>query len=135
MRELRTSAAIPAPKFRYTPCVKTGPFYTVSGMVALDPATGTMVGADVAAQTRRIMQNLQAALPDYGVSMADMVSARIYTTEFAMFADINAVWNEFIADLDPPARTSVGVSALPLGALVEIEFAFYRVAQEEGKAP
>lgn len=130
MRAFLTSAAIPAPKFRYTPCVKTGPFYTVSGMVALDPATGAMVSGDVAVQTRRILQNLQAALPDYGVSMADMVSARIYTTEFAKFADINAVWNEFIAEIDPPARTSLGVSGLPLGALVEIEFAFYRAEKE-----
>jgi 2-iminobutanoate/2-iminopropanoate deaminase len=135
MRELLTSSAIPAPRFRYTPCVKTGPFYTVSGMVALDLATGALVSGGVAAETQRILQNLQAAMPDYGVTLEHLVSARIYTTAFAQFSEINAVWEELFVDIAPPARTSVGVSALPLGALVEIEFAFYRAAQEEGKAP
>lgn len=135
MRELLTSKAIPAPKFRYTPCVKTGPYYTVSGMVALDLASGALVNGGVAAETRRILQNLQAAMPDYGVTLDHMVSARIFTTAFAQFSEINAVWDEFFTDVAPPARTSVGVSALPLGALVEIEFAFYRAAHEEGKAP
>jgi 2-iminobutanoate/2-iminopropanoate deaminase len=135
MRELLTSKAIPAPKFRYTPCVKTGPFYTVSGMVALDLATGALISGGVTAQTRRILQNLQDAMPDYGVSFQHMVCARIYTTAFAQFNEINAVWEEFFDNVAPPARTSVGVSALPLGALVEIEFAFYRTTQEEGNTP
>ena len=135
MRELLTSSAIPAPKFRYTPCVKAGPHYTVSGMVALDPSTNELVRGGVAEETRRILQNLWAAMPDYGVSVQHMVSARIYTTAFAQFKEINAVWEEFFADVAPPARTSIGVSALPLGALVEIEFAFYRETQVEGIGP
>ena len=126
MLELLSSQAIPAPKFRYTPCVKAGSHYTVSGMVALDPATGTMVEGGVASQTSRIMDNLMAAMPDYGVDLRHMVSARIYTVEFDKFSEINAVWERYFAQVPPPARTSLGVSALPLGALVEIEFAFYR---------
>ncbi len=126
MRELLSSTAIPAPKFRYTPCVKAGSHYTVSGMVALDPATGTLVQGGVAAQMRRIMDNLVAAMPDYGVDLTHMVLARIYTVEFAEFSEINAVWEQYFVDIPPPARTSLGVSALPLGALVEVEFAFYR---------
>ncbi len=133
MRELLTSTAIPAPQFRYTPCVKTGPLYTVSGMVGLDLHTGALVPGGVAAQTRRILQNLRLAMPDYGVTPQHMVSARVYTTAFEQFSAINAVWEEFFRNVDPPARTSVGVSALPLGALVEIEFTFYRATYDEGK--
>jgi 2-iminobutanoate/2-iminopropanoate deaminase len=55
-----------------------------------------------------------------------MISARIYVVPFEQFGAVNAVWEEFFADIPPPARTSVGVSALPLGAQVEIEFTFYR---------
>lgn len=132
MRELLTSAALPAPKFRYTPCVKSGPFYTVSGMVALEPATAQLLDAGVGAQTSRILDNLKAALPDYGLTLEHMVSARIYTTDFSRFSEINSAWESFFADIAPPARTSVGVSALPLGALVEIEFSFYKAPAAQG---
>lgn len=126
MREQKFSSAIPAPRFRYTPCIKSGPWYTVSGMVALDPATGSLETGGVAAQTDRILSNLVAAMPDYGVGLEHLVSARIYTTRFDQFAEINAVWETYFSDVEPPARTAVGVLALPLGAQVEIEFAFYR---------
>lgn len=126
MREQKFSSAIPAPRFRYTPCIKSGPWYTVSGMVALDPATGSLETGSVAAQTDRILSNLVAAMPDYGVGLEHLVSARIYTTRFDQFAEINAVWETYFSDVEPPARTAVGVLALPLGAQVEIEFAFYR---------
>lgn len=126
-RILLTSSALVAPKFHYTPCVKTGAIYTVSGMLGLIPATGLLVAGGVAAETRQILDNLKAALPDYGVSLEDMSIARIYTTRFAQFAAINSVWDEFFADLAPPARTSIGVAALPLAASVEIEFMFYKV--------
>ncbi len=121
-----TSPSMPAPRFRYTPCVKTGPIYTVSGMIGLDPATGALAPGGVAAQTRQILANLKAALPDYGLELEHMMAARLYVVPFEQFPAVNAVWDECFADVAPPARTSVGVSALPLGALVEIEFSFCR---------
>lgn len=120
------STAIPAPKFHYTPCVQAGPHYSVSGMVGLDPATGQLVAGGAAAEARRIFDNLLLALPDYGVTLSDMTLARIYTTDFAAFPQINKVWDAAFSGLPPPARTSVGVQALPLGASVEIEFSFYQ---------
>ena len=126
MRQLLQSAAIPAPKFRYTPCVRSGPLVSVSGMVGLDPATGALVAGGLVAQTRQILDNLQAAMADYGVDWEHLVNARIYTTEFARFSEINQVWEQAFASVAPPARTSVGVSALPLDAAIEIEFTFYR---------
>ncbi|WP_083439213.1 RidA family protein [Herbaspirillum autotrophicum] len=119
------SDAIPAPRFRYSPCVQIGPVVQVSGMVALDPANGQLVSGGPGAETACILANLQRALPDYDVTLEDLLIARIFTTRFDAFADINAAWEAvFTADLVPPARTTVGVSALPLGASVEIEFSF-----------
>lgn len=127
MRELITSSKGPKPRFLYTPCAKSGPLGIVSGMVALDPDTGRLVAGDAAAQTQRIFDNLYLALPDYGYGMQDLMLARICTTCMDQFSSINAVWERQFTAIAPPARTSVGVSALPLSALVEIEFMFHRI--------
>jgi 2-iminobutanoate/2-iminopropanoate deaminase len=127
MRIAMQSKAISAPRFRYSPCVKIGAAYQVSGMVALDPVTGVLVGSGVRAETACILNNLRLAMPDYGLTIDDLLSARIFTTRFEEFSEINAAWDEFFTtDMTPPARTAVGVSALPLGASVEIEFAFIK---------
>jgi 2-iminobutanoate/2-iminopropanoate deaminase len=126
------SNAIPAPRFRYSPCVKIGPVYQVSGMVALHPESGQLVSGGPGAETACILSNLQRALPDYGLALDDLLIARIFTTRFDAFAAINAAWEAvFTADVAPPARTTVGVSALPLGATVEIEFSFVKSDSRE----
>lgn len=115
-----------APKFRYSPCVKVGPHYSVSGMIALDPVTGRLVEGGPYAETRHILALLAAALPEWGLTLDDLVLARIYTTRMDAFAEINRAWEEVFTVVEPPARTSVGVAALPLGAAVECEFSLYR---------
>ncbi|MHC8381887.1 RidA family protein [Pseudomonas sp. LB3P14] len=130
MRQTMKSRAIPAPHFHYSPCVSIGSTYQVSGMIALDPATGQLVEGGPGAEASRILDNLRSALPDYGLTLDDLLIARIYTTRFDAFAEINAAWETFFTQgLVPPARTSVGVSALPLGASVEIEFSFVKTSQ------
>lgn len=124
MRQLLSSAHIAAPRFRYTPCVKSGPMAFVSGMVALDPTTGQLVEGGMGAQTQRIFDNLHLALPDYGLRLEHLCMAHVYLTQFERFAEFNAVWERQFKGVEPPARTSLGVSALPLDALVEIEFVF-----------
>jgi 2-iminobutanoate/2-iminopropanoate deaminase len=129
MRELLTSKNLPPPKFRYTPMVKAGPFYRMAGMIGLDPTNGALVTGGVKAETRQILSNLRGALPDFGLGLEHLISANIFTTRFDQFAAINEAWEEvFTKDVPPPARTSVGVAALPLGATVEIEFSLYRDA-------
>lgn len=125
-REILRSPRLYAPKFRYSPCVKTGPWYTVSGMVALDPVSGRLVGGGPYEESRHILALLQAGIGDWGLALTDLAQARIYTTRFEQFAEINRAWEEAFAQVEPPARTSVGVAALPLGASVEMEFTFYR---------
>jgi 2-iminobutanoate/2-iminopropanoate deaminase len=126
MRELVTSRHMSAPRFRYTPCVLSGPFAFVSGMVALDPSTGALLKGGVGEQTQRIFDNLHLVLLDYGVTLEQLCMARIYTTCFECFEEINRVWDAQFTFVAPPARTSVGVDALPLGALIEIEFCFHK---------
>lgn len=126
------SGRIPAPHFRYSPCVKIGPICQVSGMVALDPESNTLVTGGPGAETARILANLMAALPDYGVSLDELLIARIFTTRLDAFAEINAAWETvFNNGTTPPARTTVGVSALPLNASVEIEFTFIQTTFQE----
>ncbi|KQX01786.1 enamine deaminase RidA [Massilia sp. Root418] len=119
------SPAIAAPRFRYSPCVRIGGTVQLSGMIALDAASGELVSGGPGAETAAILRSLQRALPDYGVSLDELLIARIYTTRLDLFGEINAAWEAvFTAGTIPPARTSIGVSALPLGASVEIEFTF-----------
>lgn len=125
MRTTIVSAAIPVPRFRYSPCVRIGDTVQVSGMVALDASTGELAVGGPGAEAACILANLRRALPDYGLTLDTLLVARLYTTRMDAFADINAAWDAvFAAGIVPPARTSVGVSALPLGASVEIEFTF-----------
>jgi 2-iminobutanoate/2-iminopropanoate deaminase len=127
MIESLSSANLPAPRFRYSPLVKAGPFYQSAGMIALHPQTGALEPGGVGPETARILANLLQALPDFGLTLDDLVNATIYTTRMDEFPAINAAWEAvFTPGQRPPARTSVGVSALPLGAGVEIAFAFYR---------
>jgi len=117
---------LPRPRFQYSPVVKAGPWILFSGMIALDKTTGALESGGPGRETAKILANLSAALPDFGLTLHDLATARIFTTQFQEFAAINAAWESWLAGVGrPPARTSVGVAALPLGASVEMEFAFY----------
>ena len=126
MKEAIHFKSTPSPRFRYTPCIKTGPFYEFAGMIGLTNA-GQLASGGVAGESRQIMNNLASAMAEIGLTFDDMIAANIFTTRFDQFAEINKVWEDFITpDVVPPARTSIGVAALPLNALVEMSFRFYR---------
>ena len=91
-----------------------------SGQIPLDPATGQLVSEDPAQQTRRCLRSLQAICEQAGASLADALRLTVYTTELAAFAQINEVYASFFTQ-DPPARATIGVAALPMGAKVEID--------------
>ena len=127
MIERLSSANLPPPRFRYCPLVKAGPFYKTAGMIALDKDSGELEPGGPAAETRKILENLLSAMPDFNLALSNMISATIYTTEFDKFPEINQPWEAVFTDLDTlPARTAVGVSDLPIGATIEIEFMFYK---------
>jgi 2-iminobutanoate/2-iminopropanoate deaminase len=117
-RTIKTDGA-PAAIGPYAQAVTAGPFLFTAGQIALEPATGELVGADAAAQTRQVMANLTAVLRAAGASWEDVVRTDVYLVYLADFAAVNDAYAEFVGE-EPPARVTVQVAALPKGALVEI---------------
>ena len=91
-----------------------------SGKIPLDPATGAMVEGDIAAQTRRVMDNLAAVLAGADARLADVVRTTIFLADMNDFAAVNAVYGEHFPT-DPPARATVQAARLPKDARVEID--------------
>jgi 2-iminobutanoate/2-iminopropanoate deaminase len=104
----------------FSPAIRSGDFIFFSGQVGQDPATGKLVDGGVEAEARQLFRNLAALLDAAGKSFGDVVKANVFLTRIEDFAALNAIYGEqFEAPF--PARTTVAVAALPLGASVEIE--------------
>jgi 2-iminobutanoate/2-iminopropanoate deaminase len=91
-----------------------------SGQIALDPKTGAVIEGDVAAQARRVLDNLGAVLAAAGASFASVVKTTVFLADMADFATVNAVYAERFSN-EPPARSTVAASGLPRNVRVEIE--------------
>ena len=104
----------------YSPGCQAGCFLFISGQLPLDPATGELVGGDIDQQTRTIMGNIGKICEAAGTELAQVVKTTIFVTDINDFARVNQVYGSFFQD-NPPARSTVQVAALPLGANVEIE--------------
>jgi 2-iminobutanoate/2-iminopropanoate deaminase len=100
--------------------VRVGELLLLSGQVALDPKTGKLIDGDVAAQTAQALENLRTLLGAAGKSLADVARTNVYLTDMKDFARMNAVYARYF-EAPYPARTTVAVAALPLGAAVEID--------------
>lgn len=114
------SAKAPAPIGPYVQAAAAGDLIFLSGQIALDPESGIMDDGDAAAQTDRICRNLLAVLEEAGLGPEAVVKTTIYLTDMAAFPAVNEVYGRFFGQT-PPARSTVGVAALPRGAQVEIE--------------
>ncbi|HEY8369873.1 MAG TPA: RidA family protein [Thermodesulfobacteriota bacterium] len=104
----------------YSQAVVAGGFVFASGQIPLDPNTGEMVKGDIAAQTRRVLANLEAVLAAAGTSLEKVVKATVFLTDLSHFGTVNAIYEEALGGARP-ARSTVQVAALPRGAEVEIE--------------
>ena len=104
----------------YSHAVWSGSELFCSGQTPIDPATGKLIDGDVPAQTQRVFDNIALVLEDNGLSLDDVIKCTVYLVDMADFAAMNAVYaTRFTAPF--PARTTVAVAGLPLGARVEIE--------------
>ena len=121
MRKIIQTNAAPAAVGPYSQAVASGDLLYTAGQVPLDPATGKLVPGDIGAQTHQVMKNLAAVLAAAGGSFADVVKTTCFLADMADFAAFNAVYAEYFAGLAPPARSTVAVAGLPLGARVEVE--------------
>lgn len=118
--------ALPMPRYRYSQIIKAGANYYVSGLLGLDDQ-GELVKGGAGAETSRILGMLPVLLDEFDMIWENLVFARIYCTDFGQFEAVNQAWQDtFTSEIRPPARSAVGVSALPMGASVEIEFTLYR---------
>ncbi len=118
--EIRTADA-PAPVGPYSQAIRSGDVVYASGQIPLDPVTGQKVEGEIEDEARQVLANLKAVLEAAGSGMDRVVKATVYLTDLSLFPRVNAVYAEAF-DADPaPARVTVGVAALPLGAQVEID--------------
>ncbi len=114
------SADAPGALGPYSQAIDCGDFVFCSGQVPVDPATGKLTGGDVADQARRVMKNLQAVLAAADLSLDHVVKTTIYLASMDDFQAVNGAYAEFFGKV-PPARATVEVSRLPIGARVEID--------------
>jgi len=118
--EAISSNALPPPVGPFSPAVRGAGLIVFSGQVGVDPATGKLAGPDIESEARQIFQNLATLLEAAGKSFGDVVRAGVFLTDIGDFSAVNAI---YAGAFEPPfpARTTVGVAALPLGARIEIE--------------
>ena len=119
-REVLMPEGSPKPLGPYSHGVRSGRWVFTSGTVGIDPATGKLVPGGVAAETRQALTNLTATLRAGGTALAQVVKTTVFLVDLGQFATMNAVYAEFFP-LDPPARSTIQVGALPGGAAFEIE--------------
>ncbi len=128
MRKAQISQNLAKPAFKYSHVTQVGAHYYMSGLLAQDRQTGALMGDTAGDQAVKILENLQVLMNEFQLGFEHLAIARIFTTQMDKFAEINAAWEQLFNNISeaPPARTSIGVAALPMGAKVEIEFTFYK---------
>ena len=119
VQSVHTDAA-PAAIGPYSQGIVANGFLFTAGQIAIDPATGQVIAGDVVAQTERVMANLKAVLDSAGTSWSKVVKTTVFLHDMADFPRVNEVYARALGDARP-ARSTVQVSALPRGVLVEIE--------------
>ena len=118
--DVLSAPGAPAAVGPYSHAVRVGGLLFCSGQVALDPEAGTLVGDEVAAQTEQVFKNIRAVLAAAGADLRDVVKTTVFLDTMDDFQYMNGVYAETFGD-HRPARSTVAVDRLPVGALVEIE--------------
>jgi reactive intermediate/imine deaminase len=119
-RQIIQTDHAPAAIGPYSQAVRSGNTVYFSGQIPLNPATGNLVEGDIAVQARRAFDNLKAVAEAAGGSLAQIVRLGLYLTDLSQFAAVNAVMQEYF-NAPFPARSTVEVSALPKGAVFEVD--------------
>ena len=120
MKKIISTSEAPAAIGPYSQAIRSGDFLFCSGQIPLDPKSGQMVSDDIAVQTRRVLDNISGVLKSEGLSFENVLKTTIFLTDLGNFQVVNEIYASYFSS-DPPARSTVQVSALPKGAKVEIE--------------
>ena len=102
-----------------TAVIQDGVCY-LSGVIPVDPATGALAAADIGGQARQVFENIRTVLGEMDLSTADILKTTVFLTDLGSFGAVNEIYADYFGP-DYPARSCVQVSALPMGALIEVE--------------
>ena len=119
-KQIISTSEAPAAIGPYSQAVKNGNMLFMSGQIPLDPKSGEVVGSTAAEQARQILENMRAVLQAAGATFEQVVKTTVFLVDLAEFQSVNAVYGEYFTE-NPPARSTVQVSALPRGVRIEIE--------------
>lgn len=120
MPDLITAQDAPAAIGPYSHAAKVGNLLFCSGQIPVDPSSGGLVDDTIEAQTTQVLQNIKSVLASQGLALSDVAKSTVFLTDMAEFPAMNALYAEHFGD-HKPARSTIQVAALPLGARVEIE--------------
>ena len=104
----------------YSTAVMHGDVCYMSGMIPVDPAVGKLVEGGAAAQAKQVFENMKTVLQEMNLSMNDVLKSTVFLSDLGNFSAVNEVYAEYFGP-DFPARSCIQVSALPMGALIEVE--------------
>ena len=131
MKKIISTSEAPGAIGPYSQAVRSGSFLFCSGQIPLDPKSGQIIPGDIAAQTRRVLDNIGAVLKAEDLTFDHVVKTTIFLTNLGDFQTVNEVYGSYFKQ-DPPARSTIQVAALPKGANVEIEV--IAIADEGGSS-
>ncbi|PYL99807.1 MAG: reactive intermediate/imine deaminase [Verrucomicrobia bacterium] len=120
MKKIIATSDAPAAIGPYSQAIRSGNLIFCSGQIPLEPKSGQIVSDDIGDQTRRVLDNISGLLKSEGLSLADVVKTTIFLTDLGNFQIVNEIYGSYFNN-QPPARSTVQISALPKGARVEIE--------------
>lgn len=120
MEIINNAKGAPKPVGPYSQAVRAGGLLFCAGQIALDPQSGTLVAGGIEEQTKQVLANLKAVLEAAGSSPEKIVMTTIFLADMADGGTVNNLYGEFVSADAPPARQTIAVKQLPLGALVEI---------------
>ena len=120
MKQAISSPDAPKAIGPYSSALRAGQFLFISGQVPFEPATGTMVGGDIGAQTKRVLENIGALLKAGGLSYAHVARTTVFLADMDDFAAMNDVYRTFFSE-PYPARSTVQAARLPRDARIEID--------------
>lgn len=130
MKKIVATSDAPAAIGPYSQGIRSGEMLFCAGQIPLDPKTGQIVSDDISEQTRRVLENISAILKAEHLNFENVVKTTIFLTSMGDFQAVNEVYGTYFRE-NPPARSTVAVSALPKNAKVEIEV--IAVASESGQ--
>lgn len=120
MKKIVSTEEAPAAVGPYSQAIRSGSMLFCAGQIPLDPQSGQIVSDDISKQTKRVLDNISAVLRAENLNFSHVVKTTIFLTDMGDFQTVNEIYGSHFRD-NPPARSTVEVSALPKGAKVEIE--------------